>query len=463
MNRMEEYNDLMKELEESVPLLEQTLHRAQRKRNCHNRVIRPLVSLAATFAIFVGLVNYCTPVATAFNQIPIIREMAKAVTFSDSLTDAVNHDYMQPISLTQTDGDVTATIEYVIVDQHQLNVFFRLNSDTYPHIRAFPTAKSADDEHVLSCSYFTHEWDIPNEELQYVTLDFGQDEIPGSLYLELDIVDTDRTSREDLVALTMYNPKTPSLEGVIPENVLPKHVEYVGSLKFLLNFNPEFTANNAKVYSIDKTITLNGNELSFTTMEVYPTHLNVNVTESPKNAEWLDGLDFYVLAEDGTKYEPPRPGLLATGLRDSVNMTSTRSFRAESPYFSDSKKFEIVIKAAEWTNRSTEEIYVNLKTREAEKIPDKLTFLAATEEADGWKLEFRRWSTHYYFPLAVTFYDEEGTAYEVTNRTDGDIGYNRTHFCEIQAPEGHTFEGVSITIDHQYEIPVEEPVILKAK
>lgn len=462
MNRMEEYEDLMKELEQSVPQLEQTLDRAKRKVKRRNRIIRPLVSLAASFVAFVGLVNYCTPVATAFYQIPIIREMAEAVTFSSSLSNAVNHDYMQTISLTQTNGAVTATIEYVIVDQHQLNVFFRLNSDTYPHIQGFPTAKPADDEPFF-CNYFIQNWGIPNDELQYVTLDFGQDDIPDSLYLELDIVDADRTSRDDLVALAMHNPKTPAEEGAIPEDVLPKHVEYVAHFEFLLKFNPNFTANNAKVYSIDKTITINGNELTFTTMEVYPTHLNVNVTESPDNAEWLDGLDFYVLADDGMKYEPPIPGLQATGLRDSVNMTSTMSFRAESPYFSDSQKFEIVIKAAEWTNKDTEEIYVNLRTQEAEKIPDKLTFLAATEETDGWKLEFRRWSTHYYFPRAVTFYDEEGTAYEVTNRKDDDIGYNRSHFCKIQAPDGHTFEGVLISIDHRYELPVEEPITLRVK
>ena len=72
------------------------------------------------------------PVAYACSKVPGLRELAEAVTFSRSLTDAVNNQYVQPISLTQTQNGITASVDYLIVDQKQVNVFYRLTADVPP-------------------------------------------------------------------------------------------------------------------------------------------------------------------------------------------------------------------------------------------------------------------------------------------------------------------------------------------
>ena len=85
MNRTEEYQALLAELDADVPGLDTTLDRAYKKRNRRrNLVLRPLAGIAACFALFVLLVNFCAPVAYACSLVPGLRELAEAVTFSRS-------------------------------------------------------------------------------------------------------------------------------------------------------------------------------------------------------------------------------------------------------------------------------------------------------------------------------------------------------------------------------------------
>ena len=132
MNRMEEYQALRATAEQPAAGLEDTLTRARKRlRRRRAMVLRPLTGLAACFAVFVVLVNFCAPVAYACSKVPGLRELAEAVTFSRSLTDAVNNEYVQPIDLKQTQNGITASVEYLIVDQKQVNVFYRLDSKKY--------------------------------------------------------------------------------------------------------------------------------------------------------------------------------------------------------------------------------------------------------------------------------------------------------------------------------------------
>ena len=134
MNRNEEYQDLLKELERVPAELDGTLDRAVKRRRRQVAIYRPLIGMAAAFAVFVLLVNGSESVAYACSQIPILRELAEAVTFSKSLSKAVENEYVQEMNLVQTDGDVTAEIEYLIVDQKSVVIFYKLYSDKYQEI-----------------------------------------------------------------------------------------------------------------------------------------------------------------------------------------------------------------------------------------------------------------------------------------------------------------------------------------
>ena len=94
MNRNDEFKALTRALEDEAPSLNASLRKAERRRARKRYMIRPLIGLAAVFAVFVALVNLSTPVASALSRIPVLTDLVRAVRFSPSLEAAVQNDYV---------------------------------------------------------------------------------------------------------------------------------------------------------------------------------------------------------------------------------------------------------------------------------------------------------------------------------------------------------------------------------
>lgn len=452
MNRMEEYNNLMQELEQPVPELDQTLNRARRK-VVHRRITRSVVNVSASFFIFVMLVNFCTPVAYACSKVPILRELAEAVTFSRSLSDAVDNEYVQPLYLSQENNGVTASVEYLIVDQKQVNIFFRLNSDVYPKMGVTPTVLSADGEHPESCSYGLNEWDVPNGELQSITIDYVDGDVPGSLLLQLDIQDMERPIAEDTIAAPE------NVSNTMFDDFGSENIKYVAHFDFLLEFDPEFTAV-AKIFPINQTVVLEGQKITFTDMEVYPSHLRVNITDSPDNTAWLKSLHFYIETDWGMRFDTISNGITATGSVDSPTMTS---FRADSSYFYEANHLKIVITGAEWLKKDMEKVYVNLKTGETGQLPEGVTMYSATLEPQGWLLEFEateRKPNHHHQLFASKYYDAEGNDYEINCWSTGLGDADENSFREAFPLKNYFDEEVWLCPQYSHVWTAEEPVTI---
>ncbi|MEI3305129.1 MAG: hypothetical protein V8R40_03335 [Dysosmobacter sp.] len=67
---------------------------------------------------------------------------------------------------------------------------------------------------------------------------------------------------------------------------------------------------------------MDGQTLTVTEAELYPTHLRLNVAGNPANTAWLKGLDFYLENEDGRRFDTVTNGVTASGDPDSPAMVS---------------------------------------------------------------------------------------------------------------------------------------------
>ncbi|MBE5875353.1 MAG: DUF4179 domain-containing protein [Lachnospiraceae bacterium] len=448
MNRMEEYQDLMQEIDVSIPELENTLDRAKRKKIRRDRIRRPIVGLTSAFALFVLLVNFCTPVAYACSKIPFIKELAEAVTFSRSLTDAVDNEYVQPIHLEQTDADVTVSVEYLIVDQKQVNIFFRLYSDRYSSLSVEPEMK-AEDYSWLAHSCGVNDFDASNGALRSITVDFMEENVPEKLRLLLDIRDLDAEAVE-------VSPED-SMFGDYEEEVF----DYVASFDFLLEFDPMFTAA-AKVLPVNQTVILDGNEITVTEIQIYPTHLRVEVIDSEKNSAWLKRLEFYIETDGGMKFETVSNGIIATGNPETPSMSS---FRADSSYFYDAEQLKIVFTGAEWLNKDQEKVYVNLKTGETGQLPEGVKYVGASKSEEGWLVNFlgkQREPNHVHMLFSHKYYDLEGNQYEINSwsSTYGMIGeaIEEGYFGEQIALKDYTADEVWLTSNYSHVWTPEEAI-----
>lgn len=430
MNRRKEYDEWMAELQQTVPALDGTLARAQKRRRRKKIILGPIISMAAVFALFVLAVNCSVKVAYACSQIPFLKELAEAVTFSRSLTDAVENEYVQPLNLTQEEDGVTVSVEYLIVDQKQVNVFFRIASEEEKEYTVSPKVLTRDKKYA-GCSYHLNDHDAQNGELQSITIDFFEEDVPDGLTLKLDVSE--------------------------------RGAGRVGIFEFLLEFDPQFTAVG-KVYEINKTVILDGNEIIIRKMEVYPTHLRVNIEESSQNKDKLQSLEFYIKTDWGMKFEPVSNGIVAHGSVDAPEITS---YRADSTYFYEADHLEIVITGADWLDKSKEMVYVNLLSGETVGLPEHVKFGKAVKQGDGWAVTFDvkiREENHFGQSFEWKYYDAEGNEYDMysrshMNKNSMDEDY-KEYYEEIVHLSEYPYNEVWLKLHYTHSWEAEEPVAI---
>ena len=404
MNRNKEYQDLLAELEATPPQLNYTAEKALNRQKALQRKKRvfgiPAGSLAACFTVFVLLVNLFPTFAYACGGVPLLRELAKAVALRPSLAAAVDNEYVQPMGQSQTVNGITATIQYVIVDQKQLNIFFTLEGKDYDNLSAeLPDFTPEQEAFIQGCGSRQ-----PTGTMLDFVLDYGDNDVPDSLTITFGV--TTHVESDTHMAIPLRDSVEQMLEP--PEQDEPN---ILAEFTFTLHFDPYFTAQGECI-PINQTVLLNGQAITITEAEVYPTHVRINVADAPENTAWLRGLEFYLENEDGERFEPVSNGVSASGSADSPMMAS---FRLESPYFAHSKHLTLHIIGEEWLDKDMERIKVDLAEQTAEKLPEDATLLSAEKRDGGWLVIFRAdqkegrhrtaWNSQYY--------DEAGNQYRM--------------------------------------------------
>lgn len=398
MNRNEEYINLMNELEKQTPSLEFSVMKARKRKMRKQLIWRPLATAAVMFIVFVLLVNFSAPVAYAMSKVPILSELAEAVKFSRSLSDAVENDHVQMMELSKTKEGVTAEIVYLIVDKKQVNVFYRLSSESYNDLGAEYDVDVKSSHYLYDNSI----WAETDGELRSFTVEFTNGDVPDKLDVQLKVFDY----------------------------ILSGADEYITEFEFLLEFDPKLTIG--RIVPVNKQIEMNGQLVTITDVEVYPTHIRINIESAQTNTLWLKGLDFYIETDDGMKFEAASTGLISTGTGEYFT-----SYRADSTYFYDAKSMELVITGAEWLDKAGDRLYLNLSTGECGDLPEGIEFVSVEDSGDAKRISFkaRLMSGGRYQLFSNMFYDSEGNGYviDISEMLDAEEGW----FMEILTITGY--------------------------
>ena len=454
MNRNEEYLALMQELETTPDALETTVERALERKNALRKKKYifgvPAGSLAACFAGFVLLVNCFPTFAYACGGMPLLRELAKAVAWSPSLSAAVENEYVQPIGLSQTKEGITATIEYLIVDQKQVNIFYTLKGD-YEDLSG-RTVSFSPEQH---CAFsYGGSPNLPGT-LQNITLDYVDEDVPEGFSVTIgmesrDLLENEAPARS--VEEEMLNPGKEIAPQVIAE------------FTFDLKFDPGFTAVG-EVIPVNCTVEVGGQRITVTEAQIYPSHVRINVADRTDNTAWLKGLEFYLTNERGQRFEPISNGITATG---GDGTDSYASFRLESTWFARSRHLTLHITGTEWLDKDREWIRLDLVQRSADCLPEGVEFRSAERHSGGWLLEFcalRREEHHTHQLFHMTFEDMAGKEYSMGSQssyTDYEDESGMYFIEQLPLPDYHENE-VWLRPTYTHTIREEMPITIQIK
>ena len=372
--RMSEYENMINELEAAVPAeLESVWDRASAREKKHRTVMRfvkPVASIAAVFACFVLSVNFITPVAQACSKIPVLKDLAAAVDFSGSLSRAVENNYVQTIALSQTKNGIKADIDYVIVDQKQVNIFYRLEYETGGEAgnnieRNENTELAALIEIGKDMPPHGITWGSGSDEegkLRSVTIDFTDSDVPETIPLVIKAKERDTQTwnyaKENLAVFT-----------------------------FTLEIDPYYTAQGRTI-ELNEELNILGQNFTLTSVDIYPTHLQLNVESDEANTMWLKSLSFYVEAIGAGKDSKLESinGISALGSKDTPEVIA---FRKESPWFYNTDNLKIFITGARLAEKDMEGIKIKVTEHGAGivsgRLPDgvRLEDISEQKHADG--------------------------------------------------------------------------------
>ncbi len=319
MSRTTEYWELKQQLAQVPEALDGTAERARQRARRHRIEKRfgiSIGSLAGICAAFVIAVNVLPTFALACGKVPILRELAAAVAFSPSLSAAVEHDYVQYVGQSQTVGDVTVSVEYVIADERRMVVFYRTEGD------------GAEDW--LS-------WDLLNPD--GTPLDgYAITSVTSGDLKRLEVYFTDRTIPQELL-LELSVESAPDAAG-----------------RFHLRLDPDKTASVVTV-PVDTWVEVDGQRLLVDRLELSPTTTTVYLGHDPDNTAWLQSLDFHFT--DGEEvYESGDGMLTASGEQDNPGFYT---YYFQSFYFlEDPSDLTLWIDGAVWLDKSEPTVTVNL-------------------------------------------------------------------------------------------------------
>ena len=326
--------------------------------------------------------NFCTPVALACGRIPFLRELAAAVTFSQSLSAAVEHDYVQFIGQERTVNGYTIRLEYVIADQKQVNVFFTVEGEPpqggYFSASVDVTTEDAPPHTIIGG--LSH----PGE-LEYVCIDFAEGTTPEHLDLTVIVEDT------------------------------AGEMKKLASCDFSLDLDP-YLLTVGRTVEVNQDFVIDGNAMTLSTVEIYPTHMRLHVEQDEDNADWLKGLELTIDGDGRDVDRLDSKGLSSTGGGEY----GTLSIYTASSWYYDCQELTLTITGAAWLNKERTETVVDLTAGTALGLPDGIELAGIVSKEDffdetaGTVLTFAVGDSPYSFPFDWEFRDKAGRVYENT-------------------------------------------------
>jgi hypothetical protein len=263
-------------------------------------------------------------------------------------------------------------IEYVIVDQKQLNIFYSISPEKDPTYNVF--LRLEDENDYLKNSSYTIQVNSLEDSLYLTTIEFFGSNMPNSLKLTF-VFTTDEYieatisgSKEDL---NLYKDVIVGAEDI--EN-----------FEFELDFDPLYTSQGESI-ELNDSFVIDNEVLNLTNVEIYPTHMRINFSDIDSNTAWMESLSFYIENEKGEKFERSSHGVSAVGSPDSPMMGTQL---LESSFFSKSKELTLYITSVTWLDKDMKRLKLDLANVTADVLPEGVTFESAVRHGDSWTLSF---------------------------------------------------------------------------
>lgn len=452
MNRNEEYNALLAELERTPPELAFTLTRVK-ARSKKQRFFRGLrtaaASLGGVLTAFVLLVNYSLPFALACVDLPLVRELMAAVAFSPSLKTMIANDFIQPVGLTKAADGAEMTIHYLVYDGTEINLFYTATYNGSPAVEVMPDYFKTDGSKLGSLSWNTG---LPPEKGELgrlnVSIHSGE-EFPEQLCLKAGIYPRPERGEAEMAA-----PESDGLsEWDNPED-FPRREPPAAVLEFDLTLDPRFIKAK-RVYTPHAVADLEGRLLTIEEVAVYPTGTRLVIRQEEDNDAELSGLEMWPEDGRGNRIEQGKNGLISAGGAEE----GTTNYFMDSVYFEPDDGLTLCISKARWLEKDKKRVLLDLVNYENSNLPEGITLTGVERHGDDARLTFRNEVDSGNF--CSGWYDAEGELRYFNQWGSRDLNeedYTKPPFEDFTYLWDYTGDTVEVELFWSQRVSYDEPI-----
>ena len=441
------------------------------------RMQKAVAVAACTLVIFTGAVNLSPAFASAAANVPIVRELVKAVAFDPSMKAAIEHDYVQLVKKTATDNGFTLEVEYLVADPRNLTVYYKMaeitafNENHYEQYRFDFDLLDMDGNDLEG---YGASWDYPIskeevEALNAVKYNFtGEAILPEQVQVRLIVKEAQPLSPEDQKKLdAMRNPIGASQHVSHLEEPEPEYVQ-VAEIVVPLTID-QSSLFNVRTLELNQTVDLEGQKVVFDKVEIYPTQIRVLWHADEVNTHWINNLRIELQSKERGNWKGISNGVSGIGATDSPE----RQTWLESNWFSDEEEYQLVITQYALIPKDNRMVSYDSSTNKFTNLPEYARLKEARPSESGLYMEFEFKSTTEVVNGGVLQREEfdrmgSGKVYEDdknVDATEGFGGYTRDGeywFYNMFIVPGDEYKTEPIVFKLTWAPPIllEEPIIV---
>lgn len=403
-----------------------------------------LSSAAAMLAVCILVLNLVPGAAQAASRLPLLGSLAKAFTFLPSQQACVEQDYLQVVDKTYSENGFTTTVDYMILDETQLCVFYSVDLAEGQGLftngfrlldqngKKLPTEGGfiGSAQGFVTDSMYVAVFGLPE----------GTDMLPEQATLQLDVekgtyFDEDQ-HMEDITSATLSLPLTIDKANVFQPEIIP----------------------------VGKELSLKGQTVTIESLEIHPTQTYVNLSAAENNSAYLTDLEIYLQDRDGNIYG--RHSMGSAAKFDIITLPNGDSaydlcqLYLESCYFAPKDGLTLHIESMKMVEKDQQFGKVSYANNTVENLPAGVTLGSMVKVGDDLTLELlvetRSPENLYCVAMEYPLDPNERTFGNWTDGPEGFPGF-ATQCCIHNYQEGES----TVKFIDSGEILLDEPIVLK--
>ncbi len=319
----------------------------KRKRSAKSKM---MMTLAASFMIItmVFTIRVSPAFAAYVSKIPGLDVIVNLINYDKGLQLAVEHDFIQPIGISDEHDGIKVTVDSVIVDESRMILFYTLeNNSEYEmiDIEVIDFVNEQGEPWKVTKTYnsYGEKWLKKKKRHSKIDIEFIKEtKIPDIVTFKLKLLNKE-DEREH--------------SGTVLESAWSIDIP----------INKAAFVNMKEEYLLNQTVTIEGQKIHFNKVTIYPTRVSLEIKYDEANNKKIFGFDdLRLVDENGEEFASITNGIIGMPIDDY-----TEIIYLQSNYFNRPK--HLYLKASRLKALDTDklEVIVDLQEEKLLKQPDE--------------------------------------------------------------------------------------------